>query len=141
MLFARLSKFAPVLVLATLAACGSDGRTRYPLSGKVTFEGRPIPKGIIYFDPDVTKNDGPQGFALIENGTYDTRNQGQGTSGGWHQARLFACDGVVGPEAPMGRPMFPEYSWNVEVPAAESTLDFAITAAEVRQKSFQLTEP
>ncbi|ADB17678.1 hypothetical protein Psta_3013 [Pirellula staleyi DSM 6068] len=116
--------------LLLVPGCGSDGRTRYRLSGKITFAGQPIPKGIIYFDPDVAQgNDGPQGFAIIENGSFDTKNLGQGTSGGAHLARVFGCDGIEGPEAPMGRPIFPEYTLAVTLPAEESTLDLEVPRA------------
>jgi hypothetical protein len=110
-----------------LAGCGESGPRRYHLAGKITWAGEPIPAGLIYFDPDIAAGvDGPQGFAVIKDGQYDTRNDGLGQGGGKYVCRIFAADGVEGPESPLGQPLFPEYTWSVELPAAEGTKDFDI---------------
>ena len=61
------------------------------VSGVVTHNGKPIPKGLIFFDPQA---DGPQGFANIVNGKYDTAEQGQGVRGGAYNVRVNGFDGV-----------------------------------------------
>ena len=118
----------PVLVLAGfLVGCGKPGPQRYHLSGNITWDGQPIPAGIVYFDPDLAAgHDGPQGFALIKDGRYDTRLDGSGQGGGKYVLRLFAFDGVPGPETPMGKPLFPEYIVPAELPAEDGTRDFDI---------------
>jgi len=57
-------------LLAFWAGCSTDdglGR-RYPVSGKVTYKGAPVAKGIINFIP--AKNDGRAASGTIENGNY-----------------------------------------------------------------------
>ena len=50
----RLFGSISLLVLAVAAAgCGGDGANR--VSGKVTFNGKPLPAGKIYFTPDGAK--------------------------------------------------------------------------------------
>jgi hypothetical protein len=129
------------LVLCALfisaSGCGPAGAKRYELSGKITWAGRPIPAGLIYFDPDIAGGvDGPQGYAIIEKGQYDTRKGGGGHGGGKYLIRLVALDGVPGPEAALGRPLFPEYSWPEDLPEADGQKDFDIPAdvkSRVRQ--------
>src|SRR5205807_6772258 len=71
------------LVAACLAAPGCGGSRGVEVSGEVTFDGKPVPAGRIYFNPDVTKgNDGPQGYAEIHDGKFDTSKGGKGACGG-----------------------------------------------------------
>jgi len=74
-----------------------------------TFDGRPIPAGIIWLDPDLAaKNDGPQGFVEFRDGVFDTRKGGRGHGGGAYVVRIQGYDGTPANEFPMGRPLFPE---------------------------------
>ncbi len=135
MLRTRLSLLALLcLTFTLLLGCDSGGRPTYPVSGKVTWKGQPVPKGLIYFDPDVHQaNDGPQGFALIVNGQYDTRSDGRNVIEGPHIVRVEGYDGQEGSELPLGRLIFSEYAFNHELPAKQSTLD--IDVPENYQKS------
>ena len=67
-----------VLGLAFFTGCSQQEKL-YRVSGVVTYAGKPIPKGLIFFDP---KTDGPQGFANIVEGKFDTAQQGRGVRGG-----------------------------------------------------------
>jgi len=62
------------LSLAIFAGCSQQEKL-YRVSGVVTHGGKPIPKGVIHFDP---KAAGPPGFANIVAGKYDTAQQGKG---------------------------------------------------------------
>jgi len=116
-----------LLAASLLAGCGDSGPPRYHLAGKVTFRGKPIPAGIIYFDPDLAGgHDGPQGFASIKDGAFDTRSGGQGHAGGKCVVRIFGTDGIPAPEANMGKNLFSEYALNVELPTQDSTKDFVV---------------
>src|SRR5262245_247161 len=98
--------------LALLAGCGG-GPKRLHLSGQVLYNGQPVPAGEIYFDPDVAKGkDGPQGFARIENGRYDTRKGGVPLTAGPHVVRILGFDGNARPGADVlyGKRLFPEYT-------------------------------
>jgi len=65
--------------MATLnsAGCGPSGPPRYQLEGSVTFNGKPVPSGLIRFEADTTRgNSGPVGYAAIKDGRYATATQG-----------------------------------------------------------------
>jgi len=121
-----------LLIAASFAmttGCGKPPPKRYQLSGKITWAGKPIPAGMLYIEPDLAAGtNGLQGYAIIEKGEYDTRKGGQGHSGGKSVLRIFAGDGVVSGEATMGKPLFPEYTWNDELPTADVTKDIEIPA-------------
>jgi hypothetical protein len=109
------------------AGCGDKGPPRYQFSGKVTYQGQPIPAGIMYFDPDVTAGDGVQGHATIANGEYDTsKDGGQGFGGGKCLIRVYAHDGVPAPELPMGKLMFPEVVIPLDLPKNDGQQDLEI---------------
>lgn len=124
----RLSRRGPVVAglvlgLAALAGCGSEEKL-YRVSGTVTYNGKPVPKGLIFFDPDGTKGTaGGQGFANIVDGKYDTAAEGQGVRGGAYAVRVNGFDGKEANEAPFGQPLFPEYTGSKELPKADSTYD------------------
>ena len=94
-----------LLIAGTLGGCGPKGPQRYERWGTVTFQDRPIPAGLVYFEPDLQAgNDGPQGQAVIKDGKYDTRErENSGAGSGKYVIRVQAFDGIPGPEAPIGR--------------------------------------
>ncbi|QDU29093.1 hypothetical protein ETAA8_42000 [Anatilimnocola aggregata] len=98
---------------------------RYEVSGKITYQGQPIPAGIIYFDPDIAAGGkGLQGFAVIKDGTYDTRVEGGlGPVGGKYVLRIHGNNGIPEPELVMGRPLFGEITIPKELPAADTQLE------------------
>jgi hypothetical protein len=59
-----------VCAVVTLASCGTDDAfgKRYPVSGSVTYNGKPLEKGTINFFPDDPRAMGAAG--VIENGSY-----------------------------------------------------------------------
>jgi len=110
------------IALAALAGCSPQEKL-YRVSGVVTHNGKPIPKGLIHFDP---KTDGPQGFANILDGKYDTAQQGKGVRGGAYDIRVNAFDGKEANEAPFGQPLFPEFTGTKDLPQADSTYDLDV---------------
>jgi hypothetical protein len=110
-----------VLVVVAAAGCGGEERL-YHVAGTVTFDGKPVPKGVIFFDPVGT---GPQGFASIENGRFDTAqpNGGRGVRAGPHAVRVGGYDGKPGNEQPLGNALFPEFTATREFPPADSSYD------------------
>jgi len=109
-----------------LVGCGS-GEQLHDVSGTITYEGKPIPKGLIFFDPE-KGTPGTQGFANIENGQFDTSvsGKGKGIRGGAYSVRISGFDGVVGPEAPFGKALFNEHQFTKELPAQKQTFDFDV---------------
>jgi hypothetical protein len=120
---------------AVLTASGcnrGDGIPRYRVSGSVSFDGRAVPAGMVYFNPDTTAgNDGPAGFAPIVAGHYDTAAKGgRPAIAGPHQVVIeghepmsAAASGDV-----QGRPLFGGYRIPLDLPAAASQHDFAVPA-------------
>ncbi|HEY2414911.1 MAG TPA: hypothetical protein VGI40_21885 [Pirellulaceae bacterium] len=110
--------------LIVFAACSQEEKL-YRVSGNVTFNGKPIPKGLIYFDPQA---EGPQGFANIEEGKYDTAIPGKGTGvrGGAYHIRVGGFTGIEKNEAPFGDALFPEYNGTKDLPKADSTFDLDV---------------
>lgn len=65
------------LALLNVAGCGPRGPARYQLDGQVTFGGKPVPSGLIRFEPDASRgNHGPVGYTAIKDGRYTTDTQG-----------------------------------------------------------------
>jgi hypothetical protein len=119
---------AAALAGAALSGCG-PGEKLYDVSGTITFEGKPIPKGLIFFDPDTSKGtSGTQGFANIEDGRYDTavRGKGKGIRGGTYTIRISGFDGKEAPEAPFGQFLFPEHQLTQELPPRNQTFDYDV---------------
>jgi len=58
-----------LLLLPLLAALGCSGNNRASVTGKVTFDGKPLKEGRILFVPDQA-NPGPSAGAPIRDGTY-----------------------------------------------------------------------
>jgi len=130
---ARATVFVAILpALAALIGCGPKGPQRYEHWGTVTWQDKPIPAGILYFDPDTSPpgNDGPQGFAVIKDGKYDTRlREESGPGTGRYVIRVDAADGIAAPEAPVGKLMFTtQVLIKVELPAESTEVNVVIPA-------------
>jgi hypothetical protein len=129
-------KAVPLVVLlgAVLAAgCGpGGGPRRYRVRGTVTYQGDPIPAGMVVFEPDTSQgNSGPQGFAPLVDGRYDTAAGGRGAVGGPHLVRITGFDGVpLDDDAPSGQPLFNVYETTVDLPEESMTLDFDLPGPE-----------
>jgi hypothetical protein len=122
---------AVLSALVSAAGCGPAGPRRHEVSGQVTFQGQPVPVGVIRFLPDTKQgNAGPAGFAAIENGRYDTAATGRGTVGGPHEVVISGYDGKADPavELMQGAPLFPDYRKGVDLPEEPATLDFQVTS-------------
>lgn len=130
-----------------MSGCGwnSDtGPERFDVSGTVTFDGIPIPRGTIVFSPDQSKgNSGPQGAAEISDGKYDTSTKGKGLVGGAHIVTIrgfdkvdenakpkMSSDGMATPQPPL----FPTYSTKKDIPKDKSSLDIEVPKKKKRKK-------
>jgi hypothetical protein len=116
------------LLFAGILIIGCGGDKLYDLKGTVTIGGNPVPAGVIWFEPDVSKGnmDGPQGYAQIENGKFDTRQNGRGVRPGLYTIRVEAFDGKPANELPLGTPLISpphETSREFKPEAAELTID------------------
>ncbi len=123
------------LVLASAAGCGERGPERFRVSGTVTHAGRPVQLGRIVFEPDTSRgNDGPQGFAPIENGRFDTSGPHcRGTVGGPMRVRIDGFEMKDGEDAAAsGKLLFPSYEEAANFPRATVERDFVVPAQQGR---------
>ena len=117
-------------LLCLVAGCSSKPEL-YHVSGTVTHDGQPVPAGEIKFEADVTKgHDGPQGFARIKDGKYDTSQRGRGVLGGPYVIRIDGFDGKPNGELPFGKPLFNTYRESRDLPKQVSQQDFAVPVKE-----------
>lgn len=124
-----------------LTGCGDGG---FNLSGKVTFNGKPIPAGKIYFTPDSSQgNDGPTGYATIANGQYDTSAEGsKPVAGGPMIIGIEGFDPAAKVEAQRGdtsgevivKALFPYYETKKDLPKDSTTVDFDVPAEAALRK-------
>jgi hypothetical protein len=118
-----------VVVGVCLLATGcARGPKLFEVSGSVRYDGQPLPAGVVYFDPDIAKgNDGPQGYAIIKDGSFTTSAPGgQGVVGGAYLVRIEGFDGQPGHELPLGKPLFTDFEELVDLPKAPSKCDFEV---------------
>ncbi|HLA83524.1 MAG TPA: hypothetical protein VJL29_01915 [Thermoguttaceae bacterium] len=117
------------LLLGSLVAfegCKSE-IDRHNLSGQVTFRGKPVRVGLIVFEPDVTKgNRGPQGYAQIIDGRYETEKFGKGAIVGALSVEITGFPPVDGSAGNPSIPLFPPYKTQVEITSETTTLDFTV---------------
>lgn len=115
-----------------LAGCSPSGPPRYNLSGKIEFDGKPIPSGRIIFEPDRSAgNEGIRAVADIKDGHYQMP-PGEGTIGGPHDVKIFGGDGTEVGGTPYGNSLFPMYRTKIDVPKEQATYDFNVPATRDR---------
>jgi hypothetical protein len=129
-----------LLAVCLFAGCGDEGN---PITGTVTFNGKPVPSGKIYFIPDEAKgNVGAPGYATIENGAYDTSEPdgkspqlGPMTVGieGFDPNAKSTVPGDTSGEVTI-KALFPYYETSAVVEADKSTVDFDIPASAANRK-------
>lgn len=123
------------LVSCNLLGCGSDAPETYHVSGNVTFDGKPVPAGLIRFTPDSSKdNSGPAGYAPIQDGKYDTSAAGgKGHVGGPMIVQIDGSSSQPG-EAPVDESgvepdievLFSTWQTTADLPKEDSTQDFEV---------------
>lgn len=118
-----------ILTIAlTLAGCGDSGPERFELSGQATYDGKPIPAGVITFEPEgTTLNASTIGEAEIKDGRYKTLPT-KGIVGGRHTVFVAGYNGIPEPgSGPYGASLFaPVYKTSEQFPLEASTFDFEV---------------
>lgn len=79
-----------VLLCTLMTGCGDrgyKGDKRYPLTGKVTFDGVPVDNGIISFKSESGSEKEKPAGGVISNGTYSVP-EGQGVIAGTYQVEI-----------------------------------------------------
>jgi len=104
-----------LLGLGCLAGCGSD---LSEVTGTVEYNGKPLPRGVIWFDPAPDHPDRPpQGFAYITDGKFTSMENGRGVRSGAYTVRVEGFDGKPGNELPLGKPLFTKFQTKQDLPA------------------------
>ena len=104
--------------------CSSDAEPKsYRVSGEAKYDGKAIPYGEVLFTPDgAAGNSGPQGFAIIKEGKYDTGTiEGKGIAGGPTVIR------VTGLEKQGGKWLF-DHEYKADPPRADGTFNVEVPA-------------
>ncbi|MEW4565209.1 hypothetical protein AB1K70_21980 [Bremerella sp. JC770] len=117
-----------VLVLVTVAGgCGSSSEVqRYSLSGTVTYQGKPVPNGMISFEPTEAGLGG--GFAPIRNGKYSTDEDGRGHLSGVTKVKISGFEATARSSDPEAVPdaLFAPIETEIELPQSTDQLDFEL---------------
>ena len=128
-----VSWLACLCLLLTVCLVGCDdapaGPATFKVSGKVTFDGEPVPAGMVIF---VKEKGNVRVACAIEDGYYETQD-GKGHLGGKYSVQIDAKDGVKTDVSFNGTPMWSS-GWATEVDLSEASekKDFDIPKSEVR---------
>lgn len=108
--------------------CSPPKEVVYRVHGQVTFKGKPVPKGNVFFDPDASKGtSGKQGFAGINEGKFDTAlPDGDGIKKGAYTIRVQAFDGKPKPDLPFGNGLTTEFITKMEFSEEDNQFDIVI---------------
>jgi hypothetical protein len=119
---------AAVVALAGLSGCGDE--KLQDVTGTITYDGRPLPAGVVWFDPEPNHpGKPPQGYAYIKDGRFNTAEQGRGVKAGAYLVRVEGFDGKPGNELPMGKPLFTDFQEKREMPKGPVDLEIRIPKA------------
>jgi hypothetical protein len=121
--------FFAVASLATIGCGRSDGPQRYRVSGAVTFDGKPVPRGTVTLEPDRSQgNRGPAGYADIIDGRYKTH---LGAVGGPHVVKIVEAK-MTTSESEKSE-LFSEYTTTHDLPRKNCVVDFNVPATAPRR--------
>jgi hypothetical protein len=122
--------------IAVASGCSKPEFERFPLSGSIQFDGKPVNSGFIVFEPDSAKgNRGPQGYASIVHGRYDTDKTGKGSVAGSIKVRIVGLNPGGMAAEDLGISLFEPYETSIEVSAATTTVDFEVPVSQKQRSS------
>ncbi len=120
-----------VAVAAALAgAAGCGGQKLEDVAGTVTYDGKPLPAGVVWFDPVGSHGmETPQGYGTVRDGRFDTADGGRGVRAGPYLVRIEGFDGKPAGEFPLGKPLFTDFQEKRDLPPGRVELEFAVPKA------------
>lgn len=120
---------AIVAGMTLVAGCGrTTGPRRYPISGTVTYAGKPLAAGKISFEPDTDRgNKGPGGYGDIVAGRYQTYRT-MGAVGGPHRVVIEGYSGDSPEQWRKRAALFPAHVTTVDLPVGKASVDFDVPA-------------
>jgi hypothetical protein len=114
-----------VLVGLALAGCDDDGLDRRRITGTVTYDGKPVEFGAIFFEPTASVGKiAPTVYLPVRDGAFDTGEDGpipgkyKVVVGGMDMANKRVDDDGITHTAPL----FPDYRFEVDIPPPGNTL-------------------
>ncbi|MBA2114941.1 hypothetical protein [Bremerella alba] len=120
------------LAILLITGCGTEKSSDvYSVSGNITYDGQPLPKGNISFAPDASQNNqGPGATAEIKDGEYKMM-PGKGISGGPYELVISGYDGVPitsgeGGMDPNGKVLFESYKMSLDLPHKDTQHDIEV---------------
>jgi hypothetical protein len=93
---------AGLILLLTVAGCGSSGPKQLTVTGTVKFDGKEVAEGDITFIPE-DKSVGPEG-GKIKDGKYTIKGRS-----GKNKVQIMATRTVPGKKGPMGEDLIEQY--------------------------------
>ena len=118
--------------VVAICGCGQAGSARFEVTGTVTYDGKPLPRGTIRFETDATKgNQGPVGIAAIEDGRYSTAEEG--ARGALQGPLIVWITGLpaANANAEFQQPLFVDYRTEIELAPSgrgPTRFDFSVPA-------------
>lgn len=127
----RLKETHLLLIACTffLSSCSEGEVIEYhTVSGQITYKGKPLPYGSVIFEPDSKEgNSGAQGFAEVENGTFDTSKKGRGVLGGAYNVYISGQAEKGNPEkGVIPPPLFRDFQVKINLPKKSTVQNFNI---------------
>jgi hypothetical protein len=122
-----------LVVPLALAGCGGEEFHRHRVQGTVTFDGKPVESGSIFFEPTESVGDlAPTLYLKVQNGDFDTGEDGPIAGkytivvGGFDESKQRPGDdgGTYTP------PLFETYRFDVHIPPPNNTLDVEVPASQ-----------
>ena len=111
--------------LLVLTGCQQEQADGFLVSGTVTYQGKPVPRGTLLLTPDSSKgNSGPAVVADIVDGKFETPPTAKTRhQGGVYRVFIDGFDGHAQPEAelPLGRALFMGYETEVTLPKEDAS--------------------
>ncbi|QEL17957.1 hypothetical protein [Limnoglobus roseus] len=132
----RAASLGLVFGVLLFSGCGGTLDNTTHVSGTVTFDGKPLPAGMIVFEPDPAKgNRGQQGHADIKDGRFDTRSSGKGVAIGPQVVRITGGDGAnPEPFTPFGKLLFEEHTVRLDVSKEPSAFQLDVPSPKHKKK-------
>ncbi len=123
--FTTTAAAAGLLFCLIAGGCG-PGDSMVHLTGHVTYDGQPVPRGTITFSPDTQQgNQGHGSKAIITDGTYTTQ-ESFGLVGGPHVVRIEGFNGVAHGDNLDGQRLFKPHEESYQLPMESGEFDFDI---------------
>lgn len=124
---------ASLLLGFMLGGC-SSGDSSVHLTGKVTYDGKPVPRGTITFSPDTKQgNSGHGSKAIINDGAYTTRKS-FGLEGGSYVVRIEGFNGIAHGDNLDGKLLFRPHEESYDLPMESGEYDFVIPMSDKKPR-------